>query len=426
MMLLIKNAKIVNSDGIDDRIKDILIQDGKIVKIGENLKSDGADIIDAKGKFVSPGFIDLHAHFRQPGQEYKETIETGSAAAAKGGFTSVFCMPNTKPPIDNIALVDFIIREGKRVGLVNVYPVGAITKGQQDEELTDMFEMRRAGCLMLSDDGKSVHNSHLMRMALQYSQMVGILISEHCEDPLLSKTGVVNEGYFSTLLGMKGDPAVSETTIISRDIELAHYLDCRIHFAHVSTKRSVELIRRAKTDGVKVSAEACPHHFSLTEKEIRSFNTNLKVKPPLRSEEDVAEIKRGLKDGTIDCIATDHAPHSQEEKELDFDQAPSGMIGLETAFGLGITELVDAKILTLPQLIDKMSASPAKITGLSAKGKIAEGMDADLTVFDSEAPWQVKAAGFASKSKNSPFIGKTLKGLVLATICGGNVVYNVE
>ncbi|MBF0483922.1 MAG: dihydroorotase [Candidatus Omnitrophica bacterium] len=422
-MLLIKNAKIVNADGVSDKLQDILIEDGKIVKIGVNLKADGYQSIDVAGKYASPGFIDLHAHFRQPGHEYKETIETGSKAAAKGGYTTVFCMPNTKPPIDNIALVDFVIREGKRVGLVNVYPIGAVTKGQQDEELTDMFEMHKTGCLMLSDDGKSVNNSQVMRMALQYSQMVGVLISEHCEDQLLSKSGVMNEGYFSTLLGMKGDPVVSETTIISRDIELAYYLGCRIHFAHVSTKRSVELIRRAKVDGVKVSAEACPHHFSLSDKEIKSFNTHFKVKPPLRSEVDVEAVKTGLKDGTIDCIATDHAPHSQEEKELDFDQAPSGMVGLETAFALGVTELVSKGVLTLTQLIDKMSASPARIVGLDKKGKIAEGMDADITIFDADKEWEVIAKDFASKSKNSPFIGKKLKGLVIATICNGKQTY---
>ena len=426
MSLLIKNAIIVNADEISSKPQDILIEHGVIVKISSKIDARAEETIDAQGKFVLPGLIDLHVHLREPGREDKETIETGSRSAAKGGFTSIFCMPNTTPVIDNAMIVEAIIKEAKRVGLVNVYPIGAITKGQKDEELTDMFELKKAGCLALSDDGRSVFNSQLMRHALEYAQMVGLLLIQHCEDPHLSNHGAMNEGMTSTLLGLKGIPGIAETIIVGRDIELAHYLKTRIHFAHISLKRSIELIRFAKSQGIQVTAEACPHHFTLTDEVVKSFNTNTKVNPPLRTPQDVWAIKEGLQDGTIDCITTDHAPHTPEEKELAYDQAPFGMIGLETALGLVVSELVEKKVLTWPQLVNKMSTMPAKIVGLSSKGEIQEGKDADLTIVDPQKEWVVKKEEFASKSKNSPFIGRTLKGSVEATICGGKVVYQVN
>ncbi|MCK5580096.1 MAG: dihydroorotase [Candidatus Omnitrophica bacterium] len=423
MSLLIKNAIIVNADGEAKGSKDILLEKGVIARIASSIPSENFKVVDVEGKKVLPGLVDLHAHFREPGREDKETIETGSRAAAKGGFTTVMCMPNTSPVIDNAMMVDAIFQKVRRAGLINVIPIGAITKGQQDQELVDMFEMKKAGCLALSDDGKSVNSSQMMRLAFEYAKMVDILLIEHCQDPDLSAGGVMNEGYHSTLLGMKGDPGLSEIVIVARDIELAKYLDTRVHLAHISLKRSVELIRQAKAQGVKVTAEVCPHHFSLTEEIVKSFDPNAKVNPPLRTQEDVDAVKKGLKDGTLDCIATDHAPHTQEDKEVGFGDAPFGMIGLETAFGLGVSELVDKKVLSLPQLVEKMSAAPAKIVGLEAKGVVAEGFDADLVVVDVEREWEVKAEDFVSKSKNSPFIGKALKGCVEKTICGGKIVY---
>ncbi|MEW5895623.1 MAG: dihydroorotase [Candidatus Omnitrophota bacterium] len=422
MSLLIKNTRIVNADGVSEA-GDILIEQGIIKKIAKNISSHADTVIDAKGKLVFPGLIDLHVHLREPGFEEKETIETGSRAAVKGGFTTICCMPNTNPPLDNGKIVKAVRQEAVRVGLLNVIPVGAITKGQKGQEMVDMFEMREAGCLALSDDGKSVENSQIMLQAMKYAQMVGLLLMEHCQDSALSGKGVMNEGLMATLLGMRGDPSPAESVIVSRDIELAKYLKTRVHFSHISLKRSCELIRAARAQGIAVTAECAPHHFSLTDEAVRSFDPNTKVNPPLRTKEDIEALKEALADGTLDCIATDHAPHSQEDKELGFDAAPSGISGLETALGLAMTQLVQTKILTLAQLADKMSASPARILGLDKKGRVAEGFDADLTIIDPEEQWEVRKKDFASKGKNSPFFGWSLQGRVSTTICGGKVVF---
>ncbi|HNV23305.1 MAG TPA: dihydroorotase [Candidatus Omnitrophota bacterium] len=423
MSLLIKNAKIVNADKEAQNLQDILIEKGVIIKIAPSINTTDVPILDIKGKRALPGLIDLHVHLREPGREDKETIESGSRAAVKGGFTTVFCMPNTNPVIDNCMIVESIIKEAKRVGLVNVVPIGAITRGLKGEELVDMFEMKQAGCFALSDDGKCVSNARVMKLALQYAQMAQILLIQHAEDHALAAEGVMHEGYYSTLLGLKPQPGLAETVMIARDIELAHYLKTRIHFAHVSLKRSVELIKIAKSQGIQVTAEACPHHFSLTDEAVKSFDTNLKVNPPLRSREDVEAIKQALKDGILDCISTDHAPHTPEDKEAGFDLAPFGMIGLETAVGLVCSELVQQKILSWPQVAQKMSQRSAEIMGLKTKGEIKEGMDGDLTVIDAEKEWEFKKEMIASKSKNSPFIGRKFKGCVEATICGGKIVY---
>lgn len=423
MSLLIKNAVIVNADQLAKQPQDILIDKGVITKIASSIKDGKAKIVDAKGKLVLPGLIDIHVHFREPGQEHKETIESGIQSAAKGGFTTVMCMPNTIPVMDNRSIAELVISEAKRVGLINVFPIGAITRGQNNEELTDMFELKEAGCSALSDDGKCVTNSHLMRLAMEYAKMVGIPLIQHCEDHMLSAGSVMNEGINSTALGVKGDPGLSESIIVARDIELADYLDTRIHFAHMSLKRSTELIRDAKARGVKVTAEVSPHHFTLTDDELKGFNTCAKVNPPLRTQEDVDAIRQALKDGTIDCIATDHAPHAKEDKEKDLDHAPCGMVGLETAVGLTVTELVESKILTWPQVAEKMSAAPAALMGLESKGAITEGLDGDITIIDPDAQWTVSEEDFVSKSTNSPFIGRSLKGQVSATICGGKVVF---
>ena len=426
MGLLIKNAIIVNADKVWDKPQDILCEDGKITQIAPGIAPGKHEIIDAAGKKVLPGLIDIHTHLRQPGREDKETIETGSRAAVKGGFTSIMCMPNTNPVIDNAMVVEFIIREANRVGLCNVYPIGAITKGQQDGELTDMAELKAAGCLAFSDDGKSVLNSRLFRLAMEYAKMLDVLIIEHCQDPLLTAGGVMNEGVVSTRLGLKGDPGIAETVTVARDIEIALYLDARVHLAHMSLKRSCELIRFAKSQGIKVTAEACPHHFVLTDEACSSFDTSTKVNPPLRSQEDVDAIKEAIADGTIDCIVTDHAPHTKEDKEVGFDGAPFGLIGLETSLALTITELVKPGIIDLPKMVDRMSSAPARIVGLVNKGIIKTGYDADITVIDPDREWTVTVEGFVSKSKNSPFIGRKLKGQVAYTICGGKIVYKAS
>lgn len=423
MGLLIKNAIIVNADKIAAKPQDILCEGGSIKQIAASIANGNHEVIDAKGKKVLPGLIDIHVHLRQPGREDKETIETGSRAAVKGGFTSIFCMPNTTPVIDNAMVVEFIIREANRVGLCNVYPIGAITKGQTDQELTDMSELKAAGCLALSDDGKSVLNSRLFRLAMEYAKMLDLLIIEHCQDPLLTAGGVMNEGEVSTRLGLKGDPGIAETVTVSRDIEIAKYLDARVHLAHMSLKRSVEIIRWAKAQGVKVTAEACPHHFMLTDEACAGFDTSTKVNPPLRGPEDVEAIKEAIADGTIDCIVTDHAPHTNEDKEVGFDGAPFGLIGLETSLALTVTGLVKTGIIDLPKMVDKMSTSPARIVGLAKKGVIKEGHDADLTIIDENKEWTVTREGFVSKSKNSPFVGWKLNGVVEHTICNGKVVY---
>ena len=423
MGLLIKNASIVNADKIWDKPQDILCEGGKIAQIAPSITAENHEVIDAKGKKVLPGLIDIHTHLRQPGREDKETIETGSKAAVKGGFTSIMCMPNTNPVVDNAMVVEFIIREANRVGLCNVYPIGAITKGQQDGELTDMSELKAAGCLAFSDDGKSVLNSRLFRLSMEYAKMMDVLIIEHCQDPLLTAGGVMNEGVVSTRIGLKGDPGIAETVTVARDIEIAHYLNARVHLAHMSLKRSCELIRFAKSQGIKVTAEACPHHFALTDEACANFDTSTKVNPPLRSQEDVDAIKAAIADGTIDCIVTDHAPHTKEDKEVGFDGAPFGLIGLETSLALTITELVRPGVIDLPQMVDRMSSAPARIVGLANKGVIKQGADADITIIDPDAEWTVTQEGFASKSKNSPFIGRKLKGLVECTVCGGKIVY---
>jgi dihydroorotase len=417
MGLLIKNAIVVNADKIWDTCQDILCEEGEITQMASGIASGKHEIIDAAGKKVLPGLIDIHTHLRQPGHERKETIETGSRAAVKGGFTSIMCMPNTNPVIDNAMVVEFIVREANRVGLCHVYPIGAITKGQADAELTDMAELKTAGCLAFSDDGKSVLNSRLFRLAMEYAKML---------DPLLSAGGVMNEGVVSTRIGLKGDPGIAETVTVARDIEIARYLDARVHLAHMSLARSCELIRFAKSQGIQVTAEACPHHFVLTDEACRSFDTSTKVNPPLRSKKDVEAIKEAIADGTIDCIVTDHAGHTKEDKEVGFDKAPFGLIGLETSLGLTITELVKPGIISLSKMVDRMSFTPARIVGLANKGSIRPGFDADITIIDPDKEWTVTREGFVSKSKNSPFIGRKLKGQVEYTICGGKVVYRVN
>ena len=422
MRLLIKNAHLVNADKIVEA--DLLVENGKIAGIGKNLK--GADKeIDAKGKHAFPGFIDLHTHLRTPGREDEEDLLSGSQAAAKGGFTTILCMPNTDPAIDSEGLARWIVEESRRIGLVDIYPVGAITKDRAGKELTEFGALKRAGCLALSDDGFSVNNTLILRRAYEYAKMFDILIISHCEDSQLSNGGNMRESFISSKYGIAGVPDIAESLIVARDIELAKYLNARIHLAHISSAKSIEIIKRAKKEGVRVTAETCPHYFTLTVEDIEreGFSGNLKVNPPLGDKGDLIAIKKALKDGTIDCIATDHAPHSPAEKELPFEIAPFGLIGLEIVFSL-TNALVKEKVLDLKDIANKLSTQPAAIAGLSNCGKIAEGYLADLVIADLGKKWKVEEENIVSKSRNTPFLGEELEGTIEYTIKKGKVIYS--
>ncbi|MCE5194188.1 MAG: dihydroorotase [Nitrospiraceae bacterium] len=420
--ILIKNGHIVDPSQKIDEIGDVLIEDGKIKTVGNSVEQSlvsGMQIIDAGGMYIFPGLIDMHTHLREPGFEYKETIKTGTTAAVKGGFTSVCAMPNTNPVNDNSSVTDFIIRKAIQEGACNVYPIGAITKKQKGEELAEMGIMHEEGCIAFSDDGSPVMNSMIMRRALEYSKVFNVPIISHCEDLILSESGVMNEGLLSLTLGLKGIPSEAEIIMVARDIALSTLTGGRLHVAHVSTEGSVRLIRNAKEMGIDVTAETCPHYFSLTEDAVKGYNTNAKVNPPLRTEKDIKAIKKALKDGTIDVIATDHAPHHRDEKLKEFDTAPSGISGLETAFSLSL-KLVEEEIITINQLVEKMALNPAKILGLN-KGNLKVGAGAELIIVDTKKEYIVDSEKFVSKGKNTPFEGFNLKGMVKTTICKGKI-----
>jgi dihydroorotase len=429
MRILIEGGRVIDPANRVDAVLDVLIEDGRIAAVGPpRSPRDTAPpdrVLDARGKVVCPGFVDLHVHLREPGREDKETIATGTRAAARGGFTSVCCMPNTHPVNDNQSVTEFILDRAKREGSVNVFPVGAITKGQQGEELAEIGELVRAGCVAISDDGKPVMNAEIMRRALEYAGMFGIPVVQHAEDLHLTGKGVMHEGLVSTELGMRGIPAASEAVIVARDLLLAELAGSHYHVAHITTAEAVQLVRDAKAKGLKVTCEVCPHHFALSDDAVRSFSTNAKMSPPLRSTRHVEAIKAALRDGTIDAIATDHAPHTLQEKEQEFDYAPNGIIGLETAFGLTVTMLVEAEILTLGRAIARLTCEPARVFNLP-KGTLSVGADADVTIVDPIREWVVDVKRFASKSRNSPFHGWKLRGEVLATIVGGKVVWELE
>lgn len=421
MKLLIKGGRIVDPANRFSGKADVLVIDGKIHSVDKDINVTDCEIIDAEGKYVLPGFIDMHVHLREPGFEAKETIATGSRAAAMGGFTSVACMPNTKPVIDNQALVEFIKSRAKSEALVNVFPIGAITKNSEGKELAEIGDMVLSGAVAVSDDGRPVMNSQVMRLAMEYAKMFNVPIISHCEDENLVAEGVMNEGYYSTVYGLKGISRSAEEIMVARDIMLAELTGAKVHIAHISTEGSVNLVRDAKKKGIKISAEATPHHFTLTDKEVGTYNTATKVNPPLRGIGDVAAVKSGLKDGTIDVIATDHAPHTLEEKDVEYNFAPFGMVGLETAIGLAFKELIHTDILSIEELVTKMSVNPAKILGLD-KGHLGFGADADITVVDPNYSEVVDINRFVSKGKNSPFDGWKLKGLPVLTVVGGSVV----
>lgn len=421
MKLLIKGGRVVNPANGKDEIVDVLIEKGKIVSIGKNIPAGEARVVEAEGKIVVPGLVDMHVHLREPGREDKETILTGTRAAARGGFTSVACMPNTEPVIDNQGTVKFIYSQAAKTGLVSVFPVGAITKGLKGEELSEIGELKEAGVVAVSDDGKSVKSSEVMRRALEYAKMFDLAVIAHCEDEKLKGKGVMNEGYVSTFLGLDGIPAASEEVIVARDLKLAEISGGIIHIAHITTAHAVDMVRQARSRGVKVTCETAPHYFSLTDEAVKSFDPNTKMNPPLRTAADVEAIKEGLKDGTIDVIATDHAPHTIVEKEVEYNLAPFGIVGLETALALVLTKLVKEKILTLSQALAKMTTNPAGILNLE-KGDLTVGADADITVIDLDKEVTVKSEEFESMSKNSPFIGWKLKGAAVMTIVKGKVV----
>jgi len=420
--ILIKNGLVIDpANNIEEKL-DILISDEKIEKVAKNIADKDAKIIDASDKVVMPGFIDMHVHFREPGFEYKETIESGSRAAVKGGFTTVCCMPNTIPPIDNQAMVEFINLKSKQVGLIDVLPIGTITKERKGEELAPIGELFKAGAVAISDDGNCVLNSEIVRRALEYCKMFNIPVIEHCEDKNLSGEGVMNEGYYSTLLGLKGIPKAAEETIVARDILIAGEVAGKLHIAHISTQGSIEILAWAKKQGVNVTAEVTPHHFTLDESMLTGYDTNYKMNPPLRTKDDIKAIKKALKNDIIDVIATDHAPHAELDKDVEFNNAAFGIIGLETAFPLIITELVMQNVLTLSQAISKITINPAKILNLK-KGTLSVGSDADITVADINKEIEITEEFFGSRSSNSPFIGKKMKGAIEVVIKKGKIIY---
>jgi dihydroorotase len=421
MKILLKGGRVLDPvHNIDDTL-DLLIEDGKIANISKNIEAGGAETIDVRGKLVVPGLIDIHVHLRDPGYEYKEDIVTGTQAAAAGGFTSVACMPNTNPVNDNKAVTLYIRRKAAEEGCVNVFPVGSITKGLKGESLAEMGELKEAGCLAVSDDGRPVVNGELMRRALEYARPFGLTVISHAEDISLVGEGVMNEGFVATELGLKGIPWVAEDAAVARDVMLAEFAGARLHVAHVSTRGAVEIVRAAKKRGVRVTCEATPHHFTLTDEAVRGYNTNAKMNPPLRSAEDVAAVRAGLADGTIDAIATDHAPHHIDEKNVEFNIALNGIVGLETALPLSL-RLVEDGILPLKDAIARLTIGPARALGIP-RGTLEVGTAADVTVIDPELKWTVAAEKLLSKSKNSPFDGWKMKGAATHTIVGGKIVH---
>jgi dihydroorotase len=421
--ILIQGGRVIDPSRGTDGITDLYLADGKVASVGHNIVGEeGCLVINAAGKVVSPGLIDLHVHLREPGQEDLETVATGAMAAAAGGFTAVCAMPNTDPVVDNQGTVGFIVSQAQRAAKARVYPIGAVSLGQKGERLAEFGELVGAGAVAVSDDGKPVMSSHLMRTALEYAQTFGIPVADHCEDLALAQGGAMHEGIVSTRLGLQGIPAAAEEIMVARDIILAELTGGHVHLCHMSTRGSVELIRRAKDKGLRVTAEATPHHFTLTHEACEGYNTNAKMNPPLREAADRDAIRQGLKDGTLDVIASDHAPHHYDAKEREFDDAPNGILGLETALGLAISELVETGLLTLPQLLLRMSTEPARIFKLPG-GTLAVGAPADVVVFDPASRWIVDPAGFFSKSRNTPFGGRTLTGRAEHTIVRGRVVY---
>ncbi len=422
MKLLIKNGTVIDPLSKHERTTDILIENGQVLAVSSNIQDEDAQILDASGLTVCAGLIDMHVHFRDPGFTYKEDIISGSNAAAHGGFTTVACMPNTNPTIDTPEMIQYIFQRSDEGSGVHVMPIAAVSKGEKGEVLTDAKALKEAGAVALSDDGLPVQNANLMRDALICAHRQGMSVLTHCEDADMVKNYAVNEGRVSRQLGLPGRPAIAEEIMVMRDAMLAEETHTAVHICHISTAKAVDIVRRYKKKGVQITCETCPQYFSLTHEEILKQGTQARVNPPLRTTADVAAIIAGLKDGTIDCIVTDHAPHSAEEKARDLEKAPSGMVGLETSLGVTLTNLYHSGEMSLSQIIEKMTANPARILHLD-KGRIAVGSDADITIFDPNEEWTVDTAQFASKGRNTPFNGAHLKGKVKYTIVSGKIIY---
>lgn len=425
MKLLIANGYVIDpAQDVNTGGRGVLIEDGRIVGLVERGEPvpEQTHVLDATGLIVAPGFIDLHTHLREPGHEYKETVATGAAAAVAGGWSSICAMPNTDPINDNPAVTRFIIEQGEAAKLANVFPIGAVTKGSQGKELAEMGEMKNAGIVAVSDDGRPVPTSAMMRRAMEYARGFDLTVIDHCQDQSLSAGGVMHEGRWSMILGLRGMPAAAEEVDAVRDCVLAKFTKAKIHIAHISTRGALEAVRRAKDEGVKVTCEVTPHHWTLTDEAVAEYDTNTKMSPPLRSKDHVAAILEAIKDGTIDAIATDHAPHHADEKALEFDQAPFGITGLETAVGLAF-ELVHAGLIDLERMVQLCSANPARIFGLTDRGTLKANAHADITILDPQLEWVFDATRSRSKSRNTPFHGRSLCGAAVATIVGGRLVY---
>jgi dihydroorotase len=422
--LLLKGGRVVDPAQKRDEAADVLLRDGRVEAVGARLGAGDAELIDAKGLVVCPGFIDLHTHLREPGREDKETIATGTRAAAAGGFTAVCAMPNTDPVNDSAGITRAIVERARAEGTVRVYPIGAITRGQRGEELAEFGDLREAGCVAVSDDGKPVSSARMMRRALEYARGFGLVVIDHCEEPTLSERACMNEGPVATLLGLRGAPAAGEAIMVERNVLLAELTGGRVHIAHVSAAASLDAVRRGKLRGVGVSAEVTPHHLFLTDQAVREtgYDTRTKMNPPLRAESDRAAMLAGLRDGTIDCIATDHAPHTEDDKNVEYDQAAFGVVGLETAVPLCLDRLVAAGVIPLPRLVELLSTAPARLLGLPG-GTLAPGSPADVTVLDLKARRSVDPQRFESKSRNTPFGGLALRGWPALTIVAGKVVW---
>jgi dihydroorotase len=420
--VLLRGGRLVDPAGRQDGQQDVLVRDGVVAEVGERVEADGAAMVDCGGLVVCPGFADLHVHLREPGREDAETIETGSRAAALGGFTAVCPMPNTDPVADNAGVVEMVAARGREVGLVDVFPVGAVTVGQRGTELAELGAMARSAARVdcFSDDGRPIREARLLRLALEYAKAFDAVVADHAEDASLTDGAQMHEGEVSALLGLQGWPAAAEEMVVARDLLLAELTGGRLHLCHLSTAGAVGLVRSAKARGVRVTAEATPHHFTLTDEAARSYDPVFKVNPPLREKADVEAVREGLADGTIDAIATDHAPHAREDKEVEWAAAPPGMLGLETALGLGLTELVEPGFLTLPALLERLTAGPARCRRLPGHGgPVSPGVPANLTVFDPAARWTVDAGALASRARNTPFHGRELTGRVVHVLLRG-------
>jgi len=422
MKLLIKNGRVIDPSQQLDESLDVLISDGKIAKCGKSIPQNDAQVIDASKKIVVPGLIDIHVHLREPGQEHKETIATGTLAAARGGFATMACMPNTIPVIDDEATIRFVANKTAAGGKTNVLVIASLTKKAKGEEIADFGELREAGAVALSDDAFPVMNSEVMRRAMEYAGMFDLPVITHCEDTHMTAEGSMNEGFTATVLGLRGMPAQAEIIMAARNIYLSELTGCRLHIAHVSTAGTVSLVRQAKKRGIRVTAETAPHYFTMTEESVRGYNVNAKMNPPLRSASDVEEIKKGIADGTIDCIASDHAPHTNLEKQVEFVFASFGVIGLETTLGIVLTKLVNEKVITLNEAIAMLTVNPARVLGIDS-GTLKTGADANVTVIDPDKKWKVDVNQFASKGRNCPFDGWELTGAAHATIVRGTVVH---